>query len=158
MGTKNKASERGALPPDTVVDVNGASNRLRRKNVRGAGGVFTQNSTVKTSLGPLGFAGILEEGYFSFTTLPAGGTLGQRIVAYDRSADAEIILTEIADPETGTAREGKAYVLAATNVALDADDTIEIHQIADNNAVGTPAAGGFSSLMFKPTEETTISQ
>lgn len=145
------------MPLETRVDVASASPVLRRKNVRGASGAFTQNSTVKTSLGPLGFPGILEAGYFSFTTLPAGGTLQIKIVAYDRSADAEIVLTDPIDPETGTVREGKAFVLAATNVALDADDTIEVHQIADNNAVGTPAAGGFVSLVFKPTEDTVIS-
>jgi hypothetical protein len=48
-------------------------------------------------------------------------------------------------------------VLATTNVALDADDTIEVHTIADNNAVGTAAAGGFVSLMFDPVEQTVLS-
>lgn len=152
----SKFSER-ALPLYTRVDVAALSPVARRVPVRGASGAFTQNTTVKTSLGPLGFPGILEAGYFSFTQLPAGGTLQIKIVAYDRSADTEIILTDAADPETGTVREGKAFVLATTNVALDADDTIEVHTIADNNAVGTAAAGGFVGLVFKPTEDTVIS-
>jgi hypothetical protein len=139
------------------ADVSALSLHARQKNVRGASGAFTQNSTVKTQLGPLGFAGTLKSGYFSFTQLPAGGALSIKIVAYDRSADAEIVLTDAADPETGTVREGKALVLATTNVALDADDTIEVHTIADNNAVGTAAAGGFVSLMFDPVEQTVLS-
>lgn len=152
----SKFSEHGQ-PLFTRVDVAAASPVLRRENIRGAGGAYTQNSTVKTSLGPLGFPGILEAGYFSYTTLPIGGALLVKVVAYDRSADAEIVLTDAIDPETGTVREGKAFVLAATNVALDADDTIEIHTIADNNAVGTAQVGGMYSLVFKPTEDTTIS-
>lgn len=156
MGSKQKFSLYG-VPLETRVDVDSASPMLRQKNVRGASGAFTINSTVKTSLGPLGFPGTLVSGYFSFTTFPIGGALGIKIVAYDRSADAEIVLTDVPDPETGTVREGKAFALAATNVALDADDTIEVHTIADNNAVGTAAVGGVVSLMFKPTEDTVIS-
>lgn len=156
MGSKQKFSVLG-LPLETRVDVDATSPALRVKGVRGASGAFTQNTTVKTSLGPLGFPGTLTAGYFSFTTLPAGGALQIKIVAYDRSADAEIVLTDAADPETGTVREGKAFVLATTNVALDADDTIEVHTIADNSAVGTPAVGGVVSLVFKPTEDSVIS-
>lgn len=144
------------LPLYTRVDIAALSPVARRENVRGAGGAYTQNSTVKTSLGPLGFAGILETGYFSYTTLPIGGALLVKVVAYDRSADTEIVLTDPIDPETGMGREGKAFVLAATNVALDADDTIEIHTIADNNTVGTAQVGGMYSLMFKRTEDAVI--
>lgn len=153
---KSKFSQFG-LHPHARVDIGALSPVARRENVRGAGGAYTQNSTVKTSLGPLGFAGTLESGLFSYTTLPIGGALLVKVVAYDRSADTEIVLTDPIDPETGTVREGKAFVLAATNVALDADDTIEIHTIADNNTVGTAQVGGMYSLMFKRTEDSVIS-
>jgi hypothetical protein len=154
---KTKASERGGvLGPGGIIDIGALSERARRKPVRGAAGVFTQNSTVKTSLGPLGFAGILEAAYLSTVTAPAGGALGVKIVAYDASANAEIVLTDVSDPEGLTSREGAAMVLAATNVALEPEDSIEIHTIADNNAVGTAQVGMVVSMMFKPTEETTI--
>jgi hypothetical protein len=155
MATKSKFSERG-LNRETRVDVNALSPKARNKVLVLPIGAWTQNTTTKFSRGPLGFAGTLISASMSFRTLPAGGALTLTVVAYDASANAEIVLCDAIDPETGTVREAKALVLASTNVELAADDTIELHSAADNNAVGTAAVDGYVTLVFKPSEDTTI--
>jgi hypothetical protein len=156
---KTKASELGgALGVNGIIDVNAATYALRRKQLRGSAGNFTQNSTVKTSLGPLGFQAKLAAAYLSFTTLPVGGTLTVRIVAYDATGNAEVILTDALDAEVGTVREGKPFVLATTNRVLNADDTIEIHTIASDDVVGTQQVGGMVSMLFDPVDPGVIDQ
>ena len=120
-------------------------------------GAFTQNATTKFSRGPLGFVGTLKAAYMSARTVPAGGALAVIVKAYDASANAEIALCDSFNPEGLTAREGAALTLAATNVELQADDTIEVHSVADDNAVGTAIVDGFVTLVFERTEDTTIS-
>lgn len=155
MAYKSKASERD-MNPGMRIDVAALSPASRYKVVTRPLGDFTQNTTTKFSRGPLGFAGTLVAAYESFRTKPAGGALSVTIVAYDASANAEIVLTAALDPEAATVREGQAFTLAATNVALAADDTIEFHCAADNNAVGTQQVDGYVTLVFQPTEDTII--
>jgi hypothetical protein len=160
---KSKFSRLG-LPYTAAVDVDALSIRARYKtitvpvNISAAAGetptaIFTINATNKHSLGPLGFVGTLKAAYVSVTTVPVGGTLTWKIVAYDASADGEVNLTDTStNPETITAREAQAQVLATTNVELAADDTLEIHCISDNNTVTTDAKGLRVTLVFDPTE------
>lgn len=140
------------------VDVAALSPVARRQAVRViAVGDFTQSTTTKYSRGPIGFAGTLKAAYYSARTLPIGGTLSIRVVAYDASANAEINLTDTLNPEAGTAREGAAFTLATTNVALAADDVIELHEIADGSAVSQQVVDGYVTLVFERTEDTAIS-
>ena len=114
--------------------------------------VFTQNSTVKHSLGPVGIPGTLRDAYISQTTLAAGGTLSWKLVAYDASANAEVVLTSTLDPEAATVREAQQFTLANTNVELAADDTFELHCTADNNTVSQDARGVMVTLVFENAE------
>lgn len=156
MGSKSKFSEHG-LPLENRVDVDALSPASRYKVRTLPLGDFTQNTTTKFSRGPVGFVGTLVSGYLTFRTVPAGGALSVTVKAYDASANAEVALTAALDPETATAREGLAFTLAATNAELAADDTIEFHVAADNNAVGTQQVDGYVTLVFDPTEDTVIS-
>ena len=160
-----KLSDRG-LQYQSGVDVGALTDVARRERdvrrvvITTAAGqkqtaVFTQNATVKHNLGPVGIAGTLKAAYISFEQLPAGGTLSVGLVAYDASGNAEIVLTDTANPEDDTVREGTALVLATTNVALAADDTIELHCVADDNAVGTAAQGVTVTLIWEPAESST---
>lgn len=160
-----KFSDRG-LPYQSGVDVGALTDVARRERdvrrvvITTAAGqkqtaVFTQNSTVKHNLGPVGIAGTLKAAYISFETLPAGGTLSVGLVAYDASGNAEVVLTDTANPEDDTVREGTALVLATTNVALAADDTVELHCVADNNAVSQDAQGVTVTLIWEPAESST---
>jgi hypothetical protein len=162
--TKAKFSEHG-LNSENAVDVSALSiiarDRLdtRRVVIATASGqkqtaVFTQNATVKHTLGPVGIPGTLRTAHISFETKPAGGTLTVFLVAYDASANAEIVLTDALDPETAVDREGLAFVLAATNVELAADDTLELHTTASNDAIGTAALGVSVATVWTPTEAT----
>lgn len=155
---KTKVSERGQNR-DLRVDVAALSPVARRQMVRTVPvGAFTQNTTTKFSVGPVGVPATLKAAYYSARTLPIGGALTITIVAYDASADGEVVLTSALNPEVAaqTAREGGAFTLAATNVALAAADTIELHVAADNNAVGTAQVDGYVTLVWEPTEDTTI--
>lgn len=155
MTTREKLSNRQNR--DLRVDIASMSPVARRQLVRTVTtGDFTQNTTTKYSRGPVGVPATLKAAYVSFRTLPAGGTLSLTIVAYDSSANAEIVLSEALNPEAATAREGMAFTLAATNVAIAADDVIEIHNAADNNAVGTQQVDGYVTMVFEPTEDTVI--
>lgn len=116
--------------------------------------VFVINSTVKHNLGPIGIAGTLKAAYISFETLPVGGALTVGLVAYDTSGTAEVVLTDTPNPENDTVRTGAAFALAATNVELAADDTIELHCVADNNAVSTDGQGCTVTLVWEPAEST----
>lgn len=153
------------LHPSVVLDSGSASDRLaqkvesRRVVITTAAGqqqtaVFTQNATVKHNLGPVGLYGTLMAAYISCEQAPAGGTLSVALVAYDKSGTAEVTLTSTVNPEALTVRAGTAFTLATTNVALDPDDTIELHCVADNNAIGTPAQGVSVTLVWNPTPTT----
>jgi hypothetical protein len=152
-----KFSQQG-LNPLARIDQAALSPVARRQMVIVAAiGAFTQNTTTKFSRGPLGCAATLKAAYASCRTAPAGGTLSVRVVAYDASADAEINLTNTLDPEALTVREATAFALATTNTALSPEDTIEVHSVADNNAVGTAIVDGFVTLVFERTEDSVIS-
>lgn len=159
--SKEKFSVRG-LPFESAVD-GAALSVIARERVRtipvyystAAGsanaGYFVINTTKKHALGPVGFAGTLTRAYISTVTAPAGGTLDWQIVAYDASANAEIVLTDTStDPEAITAREAQAQVLDTTNVELAADDTLELHCIASNATVTQDAVGLCVTLVFDP--------
>lgn len=151
------------LHPERAIDVNSLSNIAKRyvdartvaiSTAAGqtATAVFTQNATVKHSLGPVGQAGTLKAAYISQTTLAAGGTLAWHLVAYDASANAEVVLTATLDPEAATVREAQTFTLAATNVALDADDTLELHCVASDAVVSQDARGVRVTMVFEPSE------
>lgn len=157
-----KFSDRG-LQYQSGVDVGALTDVARRERdvrrvvITTAAGqkqtaVFTQNATVKHNLGPVGIAGTLKAAFISFEQLPAGGTLSVGLVAYDKSGTAEVILTDTANPEDDTIRTGASLVIAATNVALAADDTVELHCVASDDAVGTPAQGVTVTLVWEPSE------
>jgi len=148
----DKFSRRG-LARHTKVDANALTDLAGCKMIRVPWGAFTQNSTVKTSAGPLGFPGKIVAVYASAATLPAGGTLGDALVAYDASANAEIVITDTGNPEALTAREGATRTLAATNVALAAEDTLEAHTIASDDSVGTAQIGGAYLVWVRPLDE-----
>lgn len=164
MATDRRGFSKVGLPRSSAVDVDALSVRARSRAVSfpvtyatAAGNTnaayFVINATKKHRLGAVGIPGTLTAAYVSVDTVPAGGTLGWQIVAYDASANAEIVLTDTStNPETITAREAQAQVLATTNVALAADDTLEIHCIADNNAVSQDAVGLSVTLVFENTE------
>jgi hypothetical protein len=154
------------LAPSACIDVDSLSTRARRYVemrpvvIATASGqkqtaVFTQNSTVKHELGPVGQVATLKAAYVSQGTLGAGGALTLKLVAYDASGNAEIILTETVNPESGTVREAQAFTLATTNVELAADDTLELHAAADNAAVTQDAQAVRVTLVWEPSEEAT---
>lgn len=154
---KVKHSQRGQNRGERI-DMLALSPVARRQTVvRMSIGDFTQATTTKFSRGPLGFAGTLKSAHASFRTAPAGGVLSMKLVAYDASANAEIVLTSTLDPEAGTVREGTAFTLAATNVELAADDTLEIHCVADGSAVSQQQVDGYVTMTFERKEDTTIS-
>lgn len=168
MANLSKFSEKG-LNKGARVDVDALSDiaqryvDMRRVIIATAAGqkqtaVFTQNTTVKHNLGPVGIAGTLKAAIISCETLPAGGTLSLWLGAYDASANGEIVLTDALNPEGFTVREGASFVIATTNVALAADDTIELHCSASNDAVGTDAQGVSVTLVWEPTEDTTLTE
>lgn len=162
MANKVKFSTHG-LAYGAAVDVDSLSDRARRRTetrrvvITTAAGqkqtaVFTQNSTVKHNLGPVGQPAILVDAYVSAEQAPAGGTLSWHLVAYDASANAEVVLTDTANPETVTVREAQQLAIAATNVALDADDTVELHCTASDDSVGTAAQGVSVTLVWETVE------
>jgi hypothetical protein len=162
MANKTAFSKRG-LPYGAAVDVDALSDRAAWRPItvpvviatasgQTATAVFTQNTTVKHTLAPVGVPCILRAAAISQTTLAAGGTLSWAIYAYDASADAEIALTSGVDPEAGTVREAQTFTLAGTNVALAAEDTFELHCTADNNTVSQDARGVRVTLWVEPIE------
>lgn len=162
MANKTAFSERG-LPYGAAVDVDALSDRASWRPIsvpvviatasgQTATAVFTQNSTVKHSLAPVGVPCILRAAAISQTTLAAGGTLSWALYAYDASGDAEIALTSGVNPESATAREAPTFTLAGTNVALAAEDTFELHCTADNNTVTQDARGVRVTLWVEPIE------
>ena len=162
MASKAKFSEHGlnheaAIDVDALSDIARCDVEHRRVVIATAAGqkqtaVFTINSTVKHNLGPVGIAGTLASAIISFETLPVGGTLTVGLVAYDKSGAAEVVLTNTINPEDDTVRTGASWTLAATNVALDADDTLELHCVASNDAVGTDAQGVRVAMTWTPTD------
>lgn len=151
------------LPYGAGVDVDALTLRAKYRTVtipvvistaagKTATAVFTQNSTVKHSLGPVGIPGTLRAAYISQTTLAAGGTLSWKLVAYDASANAEVVLTTTLDPEAATVREAQTFTLDTTNTQLEADDTFELHCTADNNAVSQDARGVMVTLVLENAE------
>ena len=164
MGNKQKFSLLG-LPLETRVDVDAASLVLRRKVFHFRPGPrttpFTASATVKHNFGPIGYAGTVKAAYISTGVLPNIATSATaRLVAYDTSANAEINLTEAFDVEDTTttlvAREAAAMTLAATNAALAADDTFEVHLIA-GGAVTTNATDLNVTVIFEASEDSVIS-
>lgn len=163
MTTRSKASETG-WNPNRRLDVAAASPVVRRKVLKLHAGPrttpFTASATVKHNFGALGYAGTVKAAYISTAVLPNIATSATaRLVAYDASANAEINITEAFDMEDSTttlvAREAAAMTLAATNVALAADDTLELHLIA-GGAVTANGTDVVCVVIFEPTEDTTI--
>ncbi len=139
------------------VDQLALSPVARRQTVKGVAlGDFTQSTTTKYSRGPLGFDGTLKAAYLSARTAPAGGVLSVTVKAFSAVGGTEITLCNSFDPATLTARKGSALVLATTNVALKAADTIEIHETADGSAISQQQVDGHLSLVFERTEDTVI--
>lgn len=169
MPNLTKYSERGINKRITRVDLDALSDRgkrvldMRRVVIAAAAGqkataVFVANTTVKHNLGPVGMPAILKAAYVSQETLVAGGVVSMRVVAYDSSANAEINLTNTLDPEVGVVREAQTFALATTNVALDADDTVELHCVADVTAISPDAQGVSVTLVWERVEETTLTE
>lgn len=165
MSRARTAFSKRGLPYEGVVDIDALSLRARYRVERvpvviaSASGqtqtaVFTQNATVKHNLGPVGIPSTLRGAYLSQGTLAAGGTLSCHLVAYDASANAEIVLTETINPEAATAREGLGFAIATTNVALAADDTIELHCTASDDTVTQDGKSLRVTLIWETTEET----
>lgn len=154
MANKAAFSDKG-LPYGAAVDVDALSDVARRRalHLTVQGSAWVQNATTKHNLGTLGMAGIVRGAYLSQGVLVSAGTASGRLVAYNASANAEVNLTDTVNPEAATAREGQAFTLATTNVALAADDTLEFHAIADNNAV-SGGTGVTLTVIFEPTETT----
>lgn len=152
---KLPASKGGKPGPSGCVTPASSSKQVVRRILVLPVGNFTQNTSTAFSRGPLGFRAKLEAAYLSFRTLPAGGTLSNKIGIYDASANAAVDLTATLDPEALTAREGAAFTLAGTNPSvIEADDTIEVYSTADNNAVGTQQVDGYVTLVLIPAEDT----
>lgn len=160
-----KYSDRGQ-PWGQGVDADALTLRARQRTVvypviissaagRTATAMFTQNSTVKHNLGPVGAVATLRAAYISQTTLAAGGTLSWKLVAYDASGNAEVVLTTTLDPEAGTVREAQTFALDTTNVELAADDTLELHCVADNNTVTQDAKGVVVTAVWETSESST---
>lgn len=164
MADKEKFSARGlntfsAVDVDALSDVARRHTEMRRVVIATAAGqkqtaVFTQNATVKHNLGPVGRIQTLKAAYLSCETLAAGGTLAVHLVAYDASGNAEIVLTATVNPEALTVREATAFTLAATNVELAAEDTLELHCVASDDAVSQDAQGVSVTCVWAPTETT----
>jgi hypothetical protein len=139
------------LAPSAIVDVDSLSARARLIQIR----VQLPDSTWDiNTIGSVGIPGTVRSAYLSQATLVAGGTLSGKVVAYDASATAEVDLTDGVNPEAGTARVGQALTLAATNAEIAADDTLEFHATADNNAV-TDGTDVVIVINFEPAEEAT---
>lgn len=152
---KTRASEiGGALGPHGIIDSMALSDRARVRRIQVAIGSATQNSTVTTSAGPLGFRGILLGAYASYTTKPAGGTLLLAAQVYDASAAAAVPLAST-DPELFTNRIGTALTELAANATqiLEANDTLEATIAADNNTVTAAGVGGVLTFLVLPIED-----
>lgn len=154
---KTPASEiGGVLGPNGIIDAEALSDAAGIKRINIPLGVFTQNSTVTTSGGPLGFRGKLVGAYFSAETLPVGGTLRVDAAVYDASATAQVVLATC-NPEVAaaTASIGLALTLDPTyNDAFIFEPTDVVHglTVADNNTVSTAMVGGFLVLLIAPIE------
>lgn len=164
MAIYSKFSERG-LNRDTKVDVGALSIRARRQLIHLRPGPrttpFTASATVKHNFGAIGVAGTVKAAYISAGVLPNIATSATvALVAYDKSGNAEINLTDTFDVEDTTttlvAREAAAMTLATTNVELAADDTFEVHAVA-GGAITTNATDLCVTVVFEPAEQTTIS-
>lgn len=153
----SKYSVRGQ-PVNQRVDIAALSQRAGDYRVALAAPAFTQNATTRGQQFVVPFPMTLRSAQMAYDVLPIGGTLTVGIVAYDASADAEIVLCDTMNPEVAamTAREGKAFALATTNVALDTGDTVCIVHTADNNAVSTAQVGGGATLLFTPVDQTVL--
>jgi hypothetical protein len=146
------------------VDIAALSPRARRRLIHLRPGPrttpFTASATVKHNFGAIGMPGIVRAAYLSIGVLPNIATSATaRLVAYDKSGNAEVNLTDTFDVEDTTttlvAREAAAMALATTNVALDADDTFEVHLVA-GGAITANATDLCVTIVFEPTEETNI--
>lgn len=155
MANKVPFSTHG-LAPSACIDVDSLSSRARLIQIRVQlpDSTWDLNTTNKHNIGSVGIPGTVRSAYLSQATLVAGGTLTGKIVAWDASANAEVDLTATVNPEAATAREGQALTLAATNFELAADDTLEFHATADNNAV-TDGTDVVIVINFEPAEEAT---
>lgn len=154
MAHNVKELSKAGLAYQSGVDVGALTVASRYKPFRFtlAGTVWVQNATTKHNLGCLGIAGTVVRAYYSGKTVVAGGTLTGGVVAYDASANAEVVITDTFNPESATAREGFALTIATTNVALAADDTIEFHAVASDSAV-TDVTEGVLVLVVDPAED-----
>jgi hypothetical protein len=159
MANLAKFSEHGLNKMYRRVDIDSLSDRAKIIQIRQQlpDSTWDLNTTLKHNIGSVGIPGTIVSAYLSQATLVAGGTLTGKIVAYDASANAEVNLTDTINPEAATAREGQALTLATTNMELAADDTLEFHATADNNAV-TDGTDVVIVINFAPTEETTLTE
>jgi hypothetical protein len=152
----NKISRRG-IARNVVVDTRALSDRANTFQVRIPVGAFTQNDTIEAYGGALGVPAKLVRADVGWLVKPAGGTLELQIIAYDSSANAAIVLAEDFNPEDAGVvnRESTTITLAATNVALAAEDTLEVHVIASNDAVSAAGTSGVVVLTFRKLDEAT---
>ena len=157
------AFSRYGKAPQAIIDADSASDRLAYKiltfplyysTAAGAAnaGYFVINTTKKHSLGPVGIPGYVRDCYVTFSTIPAGGTLSHKLVAYDASANAEVVLTAAPNPEAATAREGQQLAPTTTNILLAADDNLEYHAVASNDTVTQDAVEVRVTVVFQPVE------
>jgi hypothetical protein len=141
---KAKYSVQG-LPYESAVDVDALSMRARaiivsqRLTISTAAGqhvtaVFAQNTTRKHPVLNAPCPMLLLGAVISAQTAPAGGTLTWNLVKFNGSTETALTDTST-NPESVTSRMGQVQVLAATNAALATGDMVELHCIADNNAV-----------------------
>lgn len=159
-----KYSQRGQNR-GTRVDVDALSpvarRRIRELHPGPRTTPFTASTTQKHNFGAAGFAGIVKAAYISTAVLPNIATSATvRLVAYDASANTEINLSDAFDVEDSTttlvAREPGAMTLATTNVAIEANDSLELHLIA-GGAVTTNATDLVVVIIYEPTEDTVVS-
>jgi hypothetical protein len=143
----------GVVGPNGAIDAFALTDSARTRTVRVPVAAFTINSTVPGYGGPMGFRGIVLAAYLSAHVAPAGGTLAVNAKVYDKSATTAVTVA-IADPETLTADQGLAMTLQTANdtFVFEADDTVIIDSVADNNAVGTAIVGGYVTLVCLPLE------
>lgn len=163
MGNKSKFSAFG-LPLESRVDQDAlsdvAAGRVFHLRPGPRTTPFTASSTVRHNFGAIGRAGIVTGAYISAGVLPNIATSATVALAVrDKSANADIAITDAFDVEDTTtalvAREANAMTLAATNVAVEADDTFEVVCVA-GGAITTNATDLCVTVLFEPSEDAVI--
>jgi hypothetical protein len=166
MANLAKFSEHGLNKMYRRVDIDALSDRakyrynpvpVRIATASGAAATayFVQNTSTDHPIGCLGVAGTLVSAVASSSRVPAGGALTWQIVAIEGT---KTVLTDTANPESVSANVGQELTAATTNVALAATEMLYLRCTADNSAVGTDARDVFVTLVWVPTEETTLTE